>query len=128
MEVVKDQRADAMKYLEKHKILKLFDILGAKLVKRKPTFPNEFLVSELETILEAKTMSNPVTLFAESDLEIMFSIFDITNRGYITQTQYAKALDAVGISTPTKPPPPGDQIDKMTFVSHLYEEILKDSY
>ena len=60
MEVVKDQRADAMKYLEKHKILKLFDILGAKLVKRKPTFPNEFLVSELETILEAKTMSNPV--------------------------------------------------------------------
>ena len=60
MEVVKDQRADALKYLEKHKIIKLFDILGAKLVKRKPAFPNEFLISELETILEARTMNNPV--------------------------------------------------------------------
>ena len=29
------------------------------------------------------------------------------------------ALDAIGISTPSKPPPSGDQIDKMTFVSHL---------
>ena len=58
--MVKDQRADALKYLEKHKILKLFDILGAKLVKRKPAFPNEFLISELETILEARTMNNPV--------------------------------------------------------------------
>lgn len=33
-----------------------------------------------------------VSLFSEADIEIMFSIFDITNRGYINQTQYAKGM------------------------------------
>jgi len=69
-----------------------------------------------------------VTLFSESDIEVMFSIFDITNRGYVTQTQYAKALDAVGVKQPSRKPPTGDCIDKMTFISHIYEEVLRDSY
>lgn len=60
MDEIKDQRAEAMKYLERHRILKLFDLLGAKLVKRKPDNPNEFLVSELEKILESKTLNQPV--------------------------------------------------------------------
>lgn len=31
-----------------------------------------------------------VSLFAERDIEIMFSIFDLTNRGYVDKTQYLK--------------------------------------
>jgi len=72
MEEVKDQRAEAMRYLEKKKILKLFDLLGAKLVKNKPERPNEFLISELEKILEAKTMNEPVDYSVEQFVSVYF--------------------------------------------------------
>ena len=78
-------------------------------------------------------------MFAERDIEIMFSIFDLTNRGYVDKTQYLKgnfsislfttlknvnmlhylALNAVGISEPTLPMPDGDKIDKTSFVSQM---------
>jgi hypothetical protein len=81
-----------------------------------------------------------VTLFAERDIEIMFSIFDLTNRGYIDHTQYLKgvipilvniwviglyflficpALSAVGVETPTLPVPATERISKEAFVSHM---------
>ena len=34
MSEIKNQRVDAMAYLEKHKILRLFDILGVKLAQQ----------------------------------------------------------------------------------------------
>lgn len=37
-----------------------------------------------------KEQNEPITLFNENDLMNMFSIFDITGRGYITQLQYAR--------------------------------------
>jgi hypothetical protein len=74
----------------------------------------------------------------------MFSVFDITNRGYLTQAQYLKgcilyvghvghlrlsrrlilmfcstALNAVGVSAPVLQVPQGDCIDKKTFVSYM---------
>ena len=36
MPEMRNQRADAMAYLEEHKILKLFDILGVKLAQQVP--------------------------------------------------------------------------------------------
>ncbi len=33
-----------------------------------------------------------VTLFTEHDIEIMFSIFDLTSRGYVDHTQYLKGV------------------------------------
>lgn len=62
-ERVVDQRAEAMKYLEENRILKLFDILGAKLVKKKPKNPNQFLLGELQQILELKTTNQPVNSY-----------------------------------------------------------------
>ena len=59
--VVVDQRKESMAYMEKHKVLKLFDILGSKLAKEKPDDPNEFLVKEIEKIMEAKALNEPVT-------------------------------------------------------------------
>ena len=50
-QVIVDQRKESIAYMEKHKVLKLFDILGAKLAKEKPDDPNEFLVKEIEKIL-----------------------------------------------------------------------------
>ena len=61
--IIIDQRRESMKYLEKHKILKLFDILGSKLAKEKPENPNEFLLQEIEKIMQAKA-SNEVVKFS----------------------------------------------------------------
>lgn len=58
----------------------------------KPDEPNEFLLNELRRIQQMKANNEPITLFNEADLINMFSIFDITGRGYITQLQYARGM------------------------------------
>jgi hypothetical protein len=56
----------------------------------KPDEPNEFLLTELRKIQQMKANNEPVTLFTEADMINMFSIFDLTGRGYVTQLQYAR--------------------------------------
>lgn len=85
---IADPRADAMKYLNEHKVLRLFDILGAKIAYLKPEDPNAFIVSELNKISAMMSRNQHVTLFTEQDLEIMYGVFDITSRGFLTQDQY----------------------------------------
>lgn len=58
---VVDPRAEAMKYLEQHRLLTLFDILGAKLAKEKPENPNDFILEELGRIAQIKAGGNPVS-------------------------------------------------------------------
>ena len=118
-EPIIDQRKEAITYLNEHKVLKLFEILGARLAKDKPDDPNAYIIDELEKITQLKTKGVPVTLFSEQDVEMMFKVFDLTNRGYITQEQYLKALEAVGIANHGLPLPVEDRIDKTTFVSHV---------
>ena len=67
-------------------------LLGAKLAFIQPEDPNEYLLNELIKIKKMKELNEPITLFNESDLINMFSIFDITGRGYITQLQYARGI------------------------------------
>jgi hypothetical protein len=55
-----DQRAEAEAYMAKHKLKKLFDMLGAQLAKNKPNDPNEFLLTELRRISELKASKQPV--------------------------------------------------------------------
>ena len=51
-EKVVDRRREALDYMNEHKINILFDFLGAKLARDKPQNPNEYLVQELQNILE----------------------------------------------------------------------------
>jgi hypothetical protein len=60
---IEDPRAEAMKYMAKHKVLTLFDILGARLAKEQPDDPNEFLLAELTKIAHAKANNAPVRHF-----------------------------------------------------------------
>eukprot|EP01036_Dinobryon_divergens_P004786 gene4786-6349_t len=87
---IKDPRADAMSYLDKHKIRQLFGLLGAKVAFSRPEDPNAFLSAELLKVSAMLSRGQPVTLFSEKDISTMFSIFDITGRGYINQTQYLR--------------------------------------
>ena len=124
-EGIRDKKGEAMAYLEKHNLIKLFEILGAKVACEKPKHPNEFILAELSKAQVMNTRGQPVALFAEKDIEVMFSVFDITNRGYVNQEQYVKALNAVGIEAPALKAPIGDRIDKKTFVAYVMAEVLR---
>ena len=122
MSKIVDQRAEALTYLNKHNILKLFDLLGAKIAKAKPADVNAFLLAELDVIADAKALNEPVSLFSEKEVEIMFSLFDLTNKGHVTQGQYLKALQAVGVNEPVLYPLVVNEkmtIDKRTFISQM---------
>ena len=114
-----DSRAIATAYLEEHKLLRLFGILGAKIVAEKPDDVNAFILAELSKAAVMSARGQPLALFQDKDVEVMFGVFDLTKRGYLTQTQYLRALSAVGIDTPQLKMPMGDAIDKKTFVAYM---------
>ena len=58
----------------------------------------------------------------------MFGVFDLTGRGYVTQLQYLKALNSVGIEAPQLKTPLGDTIDKKTFVAYMNAEVLRQGF
>jgi non-homologous end joining protein Ku len=81
---------EALKYLEKHRIPKLMDFIGAKLAYFQPEDVNAFLKAELQNIVDAKANGKKYTLYEENDIIALFASFDITQRGYLTQQQYEK--------------------------------------
>jgi len=123
-----DKRGEALAYLQKHKLLQLFEIIGAKIACEKPTDPNAFMLAELSKAQVMASRGQPVALFTEKDLDVMFGVFDLTNRGYINQTQYLKALEAVGIPAPALKTPVGDRIDKKTFIAYVMAEVLRQGF
>ena len=125
---IPDKRGEALAYLQKHKLISLFEILGAKIATEKPDDPNAFLLAELSKAQVMSSRGQPVALFQEKDIEVMFGVFDLTGRGYVNQTQYHKALEAVGIPQAALKTPIGDKIDKKTFVAYIMAEVLRQGF
>lgn len=63
-----DPRAEAMKYLNDHRLLALFDILGARLAKEKPENPNDFILEELNRVSQMKANGQPVRIATSSHM------------------------------------------------------------
>ena len=78
---IPDKRGEALAYLQKHKLISLFEILGAKIATEKPDDPNAFLLAELSKAQVMSSRGQPVALFQEKDIEVMFGVFDLTGRG-----------------------------------------------
>ena len=89
----------------------------------KPKDPNEFLVQELSKIQAMMQRNQPVTLFTEKDIQILFGFFDITGKGTISQQQYFKALNACGVEYADLELP-DEPIDKATFVKSVLAEVM----
>ena len=85
---ITDPRVETMEYFEKHKILQTFEYLGTKMASERPTDPNAFMVAEISKILAARTREQKISTFNEKDLNSLFSVFDLTNRGYLTTEQF----------------------------------------
>lgn len=59
-EKIIDPRADALNYMKENKVQILFDYLGSKLARDKPTNPNEYLLQELQSLVDAKSSNQSV--------------------------------------------------------------------
>jgi hypothetical protein len=123
-----DKRGEALAYLQKHKLIQLFEIIGAKIACEKPSDPNAFILAELSKAQVMASRGQPVALFQEKDIEVMFGVFDLTGRGFVNIEQYLKALEAVGIAAPALKTPVGDRIDKKTFVAYIMAEVLRQGF
>eukprot|EP01006_Ploeotia_vitrea_P000596 TRINITY_DN103325_c0_g1_i1.p1 TRINITY_DN103325_c0_g1~~TRINITY_DN103325_c0_g1_i1.p1 ORF type:complete len:141 (+),score=10.07 TRINITY_DN103325_c0_g1_i1:25-447(+) len=119
-----DHRQVALDYLEKHKLLQIFELLGAKIAMSKPNDPQDFLLQELSKVSALLQRGQPVTLFTEKDIQTMFGFFDITGKGTVSLQQYFKALNACGIDYPELSVPETDPIDKKTFVKFVMAEVM----
>ncbi|XP_071960824.1 EF-hand calcium-binding domain-containing protein 10-like [Antedon mediterranea] len=105
---------EAKEYLEKHKILELFDNITASLVFQRPENPKEFMIQEIKQLKEARTtqMDYPC-LFDDSNIMSVYGMLDPTKKGFITLTQYKEALTALGCKT-FDPCPVGMEFDRIS--------------
>eukprot|EP00879_Flechtneria_rotunda_P004657 GHRR01004918.1.p1 GENE.GHRR01004918.1~~GHRR01004918.1.p1 ORF type:complete len:146 (+),score=57.76 GHRR01004918.1:305-742(+) len=85
---LKDPKASTQAYLEKHKVHELIEGLLADLLYHKPANPEQYIVSQLERVKVTGTKP----LLNKQDLRTMFGMFDITNRGVVTEQQANNAL------------------------------------
>mmetsp|Transcript_23808 Transcript_23808/g.52192 ORF Transcript_23808/g.52192 Transcript_23808/m.52192 type:complete len:129 (-) Transcript_23808:638-1024(-) len=86
-----DPRKAAEDYLEQHKVPQLLEALTAQLLFNKPDDPKSFIVKYMEN---AKLAGTP-PLLNQEDLQTMFAMFDVTNRGVVTSEQANNALRSI---------------------------------
>ena len=122
-----DPRDEATDYLKKHRILQLFEELGAFLVLEKPKDPEGFLINKLEEIKESRKRKEKLTFFNAEDVMMMFETFDPTGKGYVTSEQYKQALKNLGIDEPKVKVSEGEKISKRVFESQVMNELISKS-
>merc|ERR1719158_579902 len=105
---------DATEYLEKHRVLELFNNLTSQLIYSRPDEPKAFLIDTLEKLQKSKTSGlNYPCLFDESNIQSVFGMLDPTGRGYITVKQYQEAMATLGAKDYDQNPH-GSDIDRIT--------------
>ena len=121
MNTISTHEAEATEYLDKHKILKFFENLTAALVYERPedlkAFAREF-IEKLQKANSDPDVAEPPCLVNNSNLESIFGMLDITNKGYIPLVQYTKAMENLGVVEFNTKPAGGsfNRINKDTFV------------
>lgn len=84
---------EAKEYLEKHKILPLFEKLCSELILNKPADPRAFLIEQIKSIpVDPVTKKENLSLFNEDDVDAMFSMLDPVGQGFINGTQLETGL------------------------------------
>ncbi|XP_064606329.1 EF-hand calcium-binding domain-containing protein 10-like [Liolophura sinensis] len=112
---------EATDYLEKHKIMELFNNMTAQLIFNRPDHPKIFMTEMLEQLQKSKTthMDYPC-LFDDSNIQSVFGMLDPTGSGCISLKQYTEAMKTLGVVGYEEVPAGGD-IDKISFETFLKE-------
>ena len=110
-----DPAVKAEKYLKKHKLMALFELMGESLVRDKPSDPSAYLISYLTQLKEKSDPTSPLNFFEEQDVDTLFSMYDASNTG-LTPKQCREALNAIGLES-VKVPAGEDRFDKTAFMA-----------
>ena len=97
-----DLIAESHEYLRKHRILELFEVIltyqqdiTSHLVIAKPDNMEQFVVEQLKL---KKEQGQKYGMYSENELDNIFKLFDLRERGYITKDQCKKALVTIAHS------------------------------
>eukprot|EP00245_Coleochaete_scutata_P006783 TRINITY_DN21568_c0_g1_i1.p1 TRINITY_DN21568_c0_g1~~TRINITY_DN21568_c0_g1_i1.p1 ORF type:complete len:139 (-),score=16.55 TRINITY_DN21568_c0_g1_i1:21-437(-) len=91
--ISRDPAVRAQEYMERHRLPELFEAMTRSLIYEKPKNPRAFLVQRLFNYQQADRLD---PFFSDADLGILFGMFDITNKGVISDAQCNKAFGALG--------------------------------
>ncbi|XP_071083313.1 EF-hand calcium-binding domain-containing protein 10-like [Haliotis cracherodii] len=109
------RQLDAHEYLDKHRVIDLFNNLTSQLIYSRPDDPKKFLISTLEKLHKCRSTKLDIpSLFDDSNIHSVFGMLDPTNRGYITLQQYNEALTTLGVKK-YDDQPAGADIDRIAF-------------
>eukprot|EP00826_Nyctotherus_ovalis_P037116 TRINITY_DN3365_c0_g1_i9.p1 TRINITY_DN3365_c0_g1~~TRINITY_DN3365_c0_g1_i9.p1 ORF type:complete len:146 (-),score=53.71 TRINITY_DN3365_c0_g1_i9:106-543(-) len=86
---------EAQEYLREHRILELFEDLCSHLAVAQPENVEQFLIEQLKL---KKEQGPKYTIYSENELDNIFKLFDLRERGYITKDQCKKALSTIAHS------------------------------
>merc|ERR1712154_538050 len=112
---------DATDYLEKHRVLELFNNLTSQLIYSRPDNPKTFLIDTLEKLVKSRSSKlNYPCLFNESNVQSVFGMLDPTGRGHITTKQYKEAMITLGAKDFDEAPH-GADVDRITYDVFLRE-------
>lgn len=91
-----DPQVQSAQYLEQHKLLPLFEMMGQMLVSEMPDDPRAFLVEQLEKLQSSADKTSPMNVFSEEEIDTLFAMFDLSKQG-ITRAQCRAALNSIGL-------------------------------
>ncbi|KAL5014617.1 hypothetical protein ScPMuIL_008887 [Solemya velum] len=118
----KTREDEATEYLQKHRIIELFNNLTSQIIYQRPEEPKKFMIEQLERLKKAqRTNIDYPCLFDDSNIQSVFGMLDPTNTGFITLEQYEAAFTTLGITKYNKTQ---DMIDRNQV---SLEEFLKEA-
>lgn len=112
--------AEALSYLREHKIPQLFEQLTAALVYERPDDPKAFMRRYIRELQRARQNpeDDPPCFLDESNLQSVFGMLDVTNKGHVSLQQYQAAMKSMGVGQ-FNASPAGAELNKIgrdTFV------------
>merc|ERR1712179_385543 len=115
---------EATEYLEKHRVLDLFNNLTSQLIYARPENPKTYLIDTLEKLVKSRSSKlNYPCLFDESNVQSVFGMLDPTGRGHITAQQFREAMITLGAKEFDESPH-GADVDRITYDVFLREAKL----
>ena len=114
-------------YLEQHKLLPLIENLTSAVLFAQPDDPKEFIANWLQELIDARASNSltPPSLVEDSNLESLYNMLDITQRGVINAEQYKAAMISLGVESYNTNPlgATNDRISKDTFLNEAQSAL-----
>lgn len=93
-----DTEEAAQAYLEKYRIPQLMEELLGRVLYSQPEDPHALMIEELEKLQRRVAGARPPGFFSDDDLRGVFTLFDPTGKGKISEKQVITGFQALGIN------------------------------